>query len=425
MYCSNCGNKNKEEANFCINCGIKIDIITHEETDVLEYLDNNPDTIVKSDTNEVINDNKDKNFTKKVFNGIGVGGAYIGGGILLLILTVVRFLYIASAGISMVWASIALFKSGSIFLGIVVLLIGTPVAISIASYFFLPLLLFSILTLIVWGIASILGFDISFSNVWDMLWFGVKILILGAIAFWGISSFIKSVRENKTLNFFKENWFYILIFLFIFWLFFINGSKKDTYLEREEINSIEETSPSSDTYVPSWQKNESTEKSIFEGEENKVSSDWITYTSKEDNFKILFPNNPQLIIGSPNDVFKINNYAFEDKDSGMSFLVKSFTPIATDNHNKKDVDEILKITLDLSLLDNEKIISSNYGYNKNHRVLNYTKLSSTNITTKGQIIYTGQDPYTLGDIYLLMVIYRKENYKQEIYNKFINSFKIL
>ena len=42
---------------------------------------------------------KKVSLTKKIFGGIGVGGAFVGGGILLLIFTVVRFLFVTAAGL--------------------------------------------------------------------------------------------------------------------------------------------------------------------------------------------------------------------------------------------------------------------------------------------------------------------------------------
>ena len=83
-----------------------------------------------------------------------------------------------------------MFQKGSIVWGLVVLIIGTPLAIGIASYLFIPLLLFSIVTLIIWGVASLFGVHTSFGNIWDWLWFAVKVLIVGGMAFFGVSEFI-------------------------------------------------------------------------------------------------------------------------------------------------------------------------------------------------------------------------------------------
>ena len=161
-----------------------------------------------------------KSLVKKVFSGIGVGGAVIGGGFLYLIFVVLRFLYIALSGLSVVWLAINLFQEGSIVWGLVVLIIGTPIAIGIASFLFIPLLVLTIVSLIIWGAISIFGFDVSFDSVWDSIWLVIKVLILGGMAFFGVSEFISSVKQKRIKEFFKENWFYFPLFLFLFWLFF-------------------------------------------------------------------------------------------------------------------------------------------------------------------------------------------------------------
>jgi len=94
------------------------------------------------------------------------------------------------------------------------------ISLYLASYFFIFFLFLAILALIIWGIIYIFGFDVSFGSVWDGIWLIIKVLILGGMAFFGVSSFIEAVKNKNVLSFFKENWFYILIFLFLFWLFF-------------------------------------------------------------------------------------------------------------------------------------------------------------------------------------------------------------
>jgi len=103
---------------------------------------------------------------------------------------------------------------------LVALFIGTPLAIGLASYFFIFFLFLGIIALIIWGVIYLFGLDVSFGSVWDGIWLVVKMLILGGMAFFGISSFIEAVKSKNVASFFKENWFYILIFFFLFWLFF-------------------------------------------------------------------------------------------------------------------------------------------------------------------------------------------------------------
>lgn len=214
MYCSQCGEKIKEDAQFCVECGNEVEIENNRGVGIFEDSDQNVDT-------QVLKDNSiNQNIFKKIFKGIGVGGVIIGGGLLSLILSVLRFLYIAFAGLSTIWLAVVLFQKGSIFFGLIVLIIGTPISIGIASYFFLPVLFLSILTLIIWGIISVFGISISIDTVWAWVWFIIKVLVVGSMAYLGISDFVESIRKKQVGNFFRDNWFYIPLFFFLLWLFF-------------------------------------------------------------------------------------------------------------------------------------------------------------------------------------------------------------
>ena len=162
---------------------------------------------------------KKESFIKKVFKGVGTGGLVVGGGFLYISFTILQFLFVAFAGLSMIGLAISLFSEGSIIWGLVALFIGTPIAIGLAGYFFIFFLFLAILALIIWGIIYLFGFNVSFGSVWDGIWLLIKVLILGGMAFFGISSFVQAVKNKDVISFFKENWFYIIIFFFLFWLF--------------------------------------------------------------------------------------------------------------------------------------------------------------------------------------------------------------
>src|SRR3990167_7439299 len=230
MFCSNCGSKIEESDKFCKKCGQEQRLITTDNEKVegsylvesknkYDDVDDIENEIISSEASEVITIKKES-FFKKIFRGVGVGGLVVGGGFLYITFTILRFLFIAFAGLSMIGLAISLFSEGSIIWGLVALFIGTPVAIGLASYFFIFFLFLAILALIIWGIIYIFGFDVSFGSVWDGIWLVIKVLILGGMAFFGVSSLIGAVKNKNVLSFFKENWFYILIFLFLFWLFF-------------------------------------------------------------------------------------------------------------------------------------------------------------------------------------------------------------
>jgi len=232
MFCLSCGLKIEESDKFCKKCGQEQRLITTdyekvEENDLVENknkyddmddIENENKITPSKDPEAVII--KEENFLKKIFKGVGTGGLVVGGGFLYISFTILQFLFVAFAGLSMIGLAISLFSEGSIIWGLVALFIGTPIAIGLASYFFIFFLFLAILALIIWGIIYIFGFDVSFGSVWDGIWLVIKVLILGGMAFFGVSSLIGAVKNKNVLSFFKENWFYILIFLFLFWLFF-------------------------------------------------------------------------------------------------------------------------------------------------------------------------------------------------------------
>lgn len=232
MFCSNCGTKIEEGDKFCKKCGQeqKIAVSDDEKVDENNFVESkNQDDdiadieseseIIPSEVSEAITIKKES-FLKKIFKGVGTGGLVVGGGFLYISFTILQFLFVAFAGLSMIGLAISLFSEGSIIWGLVALFIGTPIAIGLASYFFIFFLILAILALIIWGIIYIFGFNVSFGSVWDGIWLIIKVLILGGMAFFGVSSFIAAVKNKNVVSFFKENWFYILIFLFLFWLFF-------------------------------------------------------------------------------------------------------------------------------------------------------------------------------------------------------------
>ncbi|MCK9582895.1 MAG: zinc ribbon domain-containing protein [Endomicrobiales bacterium] len=231
MNCNNCGEKIEQGDKFCKNCGQNqiIKTISEESNDdnllESEEYDNDLDDI-KSE-NELISGNefqavapKKENFLKKVFKGLGTGGLVLGGGFLYISFTILQFLFTAFAGLSMIGLAISLFSKGSIILGLVALFIGTPLAIILANYFFIFLLALSIITLIIFGIIYLFGFNVSFSSVWGGIWLVIKVLALGGMTFFVISSFVQAMKNKDIVSFFKKNWFYILLLFFIFWSFF-------------------------------------------------------------------------------------------------------------------------------------------------------------------------------------------------------------
>ena len=158
---------------------------------------------------------------KKVLSGLGMGALVIGGGVLFSAIGILQFLVTALVGLGMIWWAVVLFLDGSIMLGLLVLLIGTPIAIGLTHAFFFFFLAIGILAAIMWGIANLFGIGLSFGNAWDIIWLIIGILLLGGMAFLGVSGLIGAIKEKKVAKFLKENWGYVLFFAFLFWLFFL------------------------------------------------------------------------------------------------------------------------------------------------------------------------------------------------------------
>lgn len=160
---------------------------------------------------------------RRFFKGAGIAGLTAGGGILYILFNILHFVFTAVVGLGMIWLAITLFLDGSIIWGLLVLLIGTPLAIGLAHWLFMFLFILAILALILWGIASLFGFNISFDSAWDIVWTIVKILILGGLLFFVGIGFVEAIKERKIISFLRKNWFYILLFIFLLWFFFLRG----------------------------------------------------------------------------------------------------------------------------------------------------------------------------------------------------------
>jgi hypothetical protein len=161
-----------------------------------------------------------KSIFKIFFKGMGTGSLIAGGGILYILFSILQFAFTAIVGLGMIGWAINAFSKGSIIVGLLVLLIGTPLAIGFSYWAFFFLLILAILSAIIWGIAHIFGFSISFASAGDFVWTIIKVLILGGMAFVGIVGFVEAIKKKRPLYFFKEYWLGMLLFCFLFWLFF-------------------------------------------------------------------------------------------------------------------------------------------------------------------------------------------------------------
>jgi len=73
---------------------------------------------------------------KKILEGIGLGGLIIGGVGASIIFQILEIIFVWGTGLAVVLLGINLLIHDSILLGLLVLFIGTPIAVGIASFLF-------------------------------------------------------------------------------------------------------------------------------------------------------------------------------------------------------------------------------------------------------------------------------------------------
>lgn len=165
---------------------------------------------------------KQERSSKRFFRGAGISSLVVTGGLLSILFYILQFVFVASIGLGVFYWAISLFMEGAIIGGLLVLFIVTPLAIGLASWAFWFLFIVAVLALIIWGVTTLFGLNLSFDNIWDIIWFVLMVFLLGGMAFFGISEFIEATRRGRVSDFFRDYWFGILLFFFLFWLFFIN-----------------------------------------------------------------------------------------------------------------------------------------------------------------------------------------------------------
>jgi len=149
---------------------------------------------------------------------------------------------------------------------------------------------------------------------------------------------------------------------------------------------------------------------------------WKEFISPDNQFKILFPGNPKHETEKPSDnkassIIQYDFYTYKVNE-GMAYFVNS--AIFSSTINSPDSEVALKGFLNDELASNQelKLISSNITSFNGYTALDFFVEDKT---TK----YKGRDIILRNIRYQLMVVYNDENFNQNDYHKFINSFAFL
>ncbi len=153
---------------------------------------------------------------------------------------------------------------------------------------------------------------------------------------------------------------------------------------------------------------------------SEVSKDsWVNYVSTEDSFTVLLPKYPTIekkqdIPIEDSDV-TYGYHEYQAVDGKTSYFIFKY---AYSGLNIQDEDKALNLLVNgmVNATDAENPISS-FGYYKGYRSIDFS-FTAKGEMIKGRAMVVGQTPY------LLMMDYYPENYKEENYNKFIDSFVI-
>lgn len=159
---------------------------------------------------------------------------------------------------------------------------------------------------------------------------------------------------------------------------------------------------------------------IFKPINNTESSKWVEFYSKEGGFIINFPTYPEISKASQNredlgtTLESINYQSSSDMFYGIRFATYPAEVQFEDSQTE------LKKALDgLAAQSGFEVISSNSLTWKGNGAIDYSiKNAAQNIYFKGRFILVNKT------LYILTVAWKGDNYYDEEYNKFINSFEL-
>ena len=104
------------------------------------------------------------------------------------------------------------------------------------------------------------------------------------MAFFGVSEFIRSIKQKRIFNFFKKNWFYFLIFLFLFWLFFINVNKNSTEVPQSDSNQATQIEPMNSSELDKFSTVLAKEELLTDSDLENIRSALKSYTDRTGNY---------------------------------------------------------------------------------------------------------------------------------------------
>lgn len=218
--------------------------------------------------------------------------------------------------------------------------------------------------------------------------------------------------------------FYLSIFILLILgglVYFLNYKKEDNLIIKPEESQMVNKQISGSEIAKTKINNPVNAPEIKkEGVSKSPTSNWLTYTSKEDGFSVILPQNPKIRIENDINTYQnvFHEYSASDINSYLFTVNKILKPKVIIGDQDKSLIEYLKsFMLERGFSKDIKFISSNFGYYENRRVLDYI-VTDRNEIARIRIIY-GEDFYMLGMSYDPNL----NNDDAEMYNNFINSLK--
>jgi len=158
-------------------------------------------------------------------------------------------------------------------------------------------------------------------------------------------------------------------------------------------------------------------------------SGWKEFVPITKSFKVLFPTDPIIETGSQElfgEVVTLNSYSSEISAYKVYSVNITKYPFKT-TYSNAQIEAILKEGLNgMLLMNGSKLISSKITNFANHRAIEYLIEIKNNVVFGKKVVYFKGIRFIIGTkMYELIGIEEKQNFSEEDYNKFTNSFQLL